>query len=130
MPRKKKKPIEALPPLTIAPCARCGASCMVRAPDVAEESTPIVTIRAATTTRGMCRECAAHWWLFSVDGLRWSVREANDGVGVLCYPNVQAALARLLGLMHPELAGCDWERLIAQRDLPWPADWALPEDKT
>lgn len=115
------------PPLTITPCARCGIACMVRQQDDPPPA-PTVTLRAATTTRGMCRECAAHWWLMSVDGIRWAVMQASDGFGMLAYSNVQIVLSAVLGMMHPELAGCDWARMLEQQDLPWPDDWRLPKD--
>lgn len=132
MPRKKKGLFEPIgkpaPPLTVADCARCGVSCMVRVQEQPLQ-TGEVSLRAATTTRGMCRECAAHWWIFSVDGLRWALEAAPDGPGILQFPNVQSALNNVLGMMHPELAGCDWARMEAQWSLPWPDDWALPKDE-
>ena len=98
----------------------------MRVPCADTEGHPFVALRAATTTRGMCAECAAHWWLLSVDGIRWAV--AESGAWVLEQPTIQAALSRVLGMMHPELATLDWGRLLAQWDLPWPDDWTLPAD--
>jgi len=129
MTHKKKKPTEApaLPPLSIVPCARCGVSCMVRAPDAAEENHPFESVRAARTARGLCAPCIAHWWLFTVDGVRWTLRDS--GPAILKTPAIQHALTRLLAMMHPELATLDWSILLAQWDLPWPDDWTLPVDK-
>jgi hypothetical protein len=98
---------------------------MVRSPYLPAVDFPLVELRPATQPRGLCEECAAHWWIFSIDGLRWSFQ---DGPGVLCMPIVQAELGRILGLMHPALGRLDWGRLIAQWDLPWPDDWRLPKD--
>ena len=43
----------------------------------------------AQTTRGLCEECAAHWWLFSVDPLRWSFQA---GPGLLAFGTVRQEL--------------------------------------
>ena len=113
------------PPRAIVACARCGEACQIREqPNARPEA--VITLRAATTDRGTCRECATHWWLFSVDGLRWGLSEY--GPGIVSHLPAQEALARVLGMMHPELAGCDWNKLQAQWDLPWPDDWKLPVD--
>lgn len=108
----------------LATCARCGQRCRI---GVACSRTDyaLVVLTPATAARGLCAECAAHWWLFSVDGLRWSFA---DGPGVLRMPAVRVALGRLLGAMHPKLGALDWDRLIAQWDLSWPHDWQLPRD--
>jgi len=112
--------------LSIAPCARCAKSCLIRSPSLPlADTSGLATLVPATAPGGLCEECAAHWWIFSRDGLRWAF---SDGPGVLAQPNVQAALGRVLGLMHPALAQLDWERLLAQWDLPWPPDWELPGD--
>lgn len=104
-----------------APCARCGTICIL-GPPCPRIDYPLWTLEPAQKPGGLCVTCAAHWWIFSIDGFRWSFR---DGPGVLEYPTVQAAIARLLGQMHPELATVDWGRLLAQWELPWPKDWAL-----
>jgi hypothetical protein len=63
----------------------------------------------------------------TVDGLRWGFAEDRDRfLFVLRLPAVQQRLGAALGRMHPELGTLDWGRLIAQWDLPWPDDWALP----
>lgn len=114
------------PLLSTVPCARCGKSCLIRSPylPIADER-GLPTLVPATTARGLCEECAAHWWIFSVDGLRWAFA---DGPGVLTLPTVQRELTRLLGWMHPALGALDWQQLLAQWELPWPEDWALPND--
>lgn len=111
--------------MSTVPCARCGKACLIGAPHPRADYALIV-LAPAQAALGMCEECAAHWWIFSVDGLRWSFQ---DGPGVLRLPVVQAELGRVLGLMHPALAALDWGRLIAQWDLPWPKNWALPSEQ-
>lgn len=87
---------------------------------------PLVQLIPATTPRGMCACCAAHWWLYSVDGIRWACEQSTGDI--LRMPGVRQALSGLLGMMHPELGRIDWGRLLAQWDMPWPADWQLPRD--
>jgi len=89
------------------------------------DTSGLPTLVPSTAPGGLCQECAAHWWIFSRDGLRWSF---SDGPGVLAWPVVQAELGRVLGWMHPALGALDWPRLLDQWDLPWPSDWALPSD--
>lgn len=113
------------PYLTIAACLRCGKACLIRAPYEPAVNYALATLRPAQMTRGLCEECAAHWWLFSVDGLRWTF---EHGYEMLCFTSVRAQLSRLLGLMHPALGQVDWNRLMAQWDLPWPDDWKLPKE--
>lgn len=110
------------PLLSIVHCARCAKSCLIRSPAYPALSHPLVLLAPATQPRGLCEECAAHWWLFTRDGLRWAF---SDGPGVLALPMVQAELGRILGWMHPALGALDWQRLLDQWDLPWPEDWAL-----
>jgi hypothetical protein len=112
--------------LSIVPCARCAKACLIRSPLAPPaDRGGLVVLVPATTARGLCEECAAHWWIFSVDGFRWAFQ---DGPGVLCWPAVQRELSRLLGWMHPALGAIDWQQLLNQWDLPWPDDWALPSD--
>lgn len=106
-----------------AGCARCGTICRVVGPSPRVDY-PLAVLTAATTPRGLCADCAAHWWLFSVDGLRWGLQDF--GPWVLSLPPVQQSLGRILGKMHAELGACDWNGMIARWDLPWPTDWALP----
>jgi hypothetical protein len=114
------------PLLSIVPCARCAKSCLIRSPSLPAVGDPLTSLVPATQPRGLCEECAAHWWIVSRDGLRWSL---SDGSDMLTWPAVQAELGRVLGWMHPALARLDWARLLAQWDLPWPDDWALPADR-
>lgn len=114
------------PLLSVAACARCNKACLIRSPYLPAVNFPLVELRPATTARGLCEECAAHWWLFNIDGLRWAFQESNGAI--LHYPNVQSELSRILGWMHPALEQLDWGRLLAQWDLPWPDDWTLPQD--
>lgn len=109
----------------VAPCKRCGVPCLVGATQPNEAPYPLVTMRAAQTADGLCSTCAAHWWLFTVDGLRWTFEE---GYGMLSFLGIRTRLNRLLGLMHPELGAVDWDRMIAQWSLPWPRGWELPND--
>lgn len=111
--------------LSIAHCTRCGKSCLLRSPVLPPVDHPLVMLTPATQPCGLCEECAAHWWIFTRDGLRWAFA---DGPGVLAYATVQAELGRVLGWMHPALGALDWARLIAQWDLPWPDGWKLPSD--
>lgn len=114
------------PLLSIVPCARCAKSCLIRSPYLPlADNRGLPALVPATQPRGLCEECAGHWWIVSVDGLRWAF---ESGPGVLTFPAVQAELARLLGWMHPALGKLDWAQLLEQWDLPWPADWALPSD--
>lgn len=85
----------------------------------------MATLVPATTARGLCEECAAHWWIFSRDGFRWAF---GDDPELLSLPAVQRELGRVLGWMHPALGNIDWGRLRAQWDLPWPEDWPLAQD--
>jgi hypothetical protein len=106
----------------VTPCPRCHRTCVAAQPYVRLDYALWVLEGAPS---GLCAECAAHWWLFSVDGLRWSFR---DGPGVLSYRTVQSELSRVLALMHPQLAAVDWDRLLSQWELPWPKGWELPRD--
>lgn len=127
MDRKERQTTrDQAPLLSIAHCARCSKSCLIRGPSLPAVDHPLVMLTPAKGPRGLCEECAAHWWLFSVDGLRWTLQES--GPELLCLDNVQAELWRVLGMMHPALGRLDWGRLIAQWDLPWPDDWKLPKD--
>lgn len=112
--------------LSIVPCARCTKSCLIRSPYLpAMNYGGLTTLVPATTGRGLCEECAAHWWLASVDGFRWGPIESPE---LLCLAAVQVELGRIMGLMHPALGNLDWGRLLDQWDLPWPDDWALAKD--
>jgi hypothetical protein len=113
------------PLLSIAHCARCAKSCLLRSPSLPTVGDPLATLTPATTPRGLCEECAAHWWIFSRDGLRWAFSESPE---LLTWPVVQAELGKVLGWMHPALGRLDWEKLIAQWNLPWPDDWRLASD--
>lgn len=106
-----------------AHCARCGVTCALGEPaPCIDYSLP--TLNAAQTTRGMCACCAVHWWLFTVDSIRWSIRDG--GKEVLALPVVQRLLSPLLAQMHPELGEVDWGRMLSQWDMAWPKDWMLP----
>jgi hypothetical protein len=112
--------------LSIAHCARCAKSCMIRSQyQQAMDYGGLATLVPATTAHGLCEECAAHWWLFSVDGFRWGLMDSPE---LLCLDAVQVELSRVLGWMHPALGRLDWAKLLDQWDLPWPDDWALPND--
>lgn len=111
-------------PFTAVNCPRCAKPCWIRQTSVPPDS-PFVALVPAITANGLCEECAAHWWLFTVDGLRWAFQ---DGPGVLCQANVQAVLTSVLTKVAPALGQLDWTRLLAQWDLPWPDDWTLPKD--
>lgn len=117
---------ESLPLFSVVNCPRCAKPCLIR-DTVQTYDSPFVRLEPAKTAQGLCEECAAHWWLFSIDGFRWSFQ---DGPGVLCMPIVQTELSRMMGLMHPALGTVDWGRMIAQWELPWPEDWTLPKDST
>lgn len=84
-------------------------------------------MKPAETQRGLCACCAVHWWLFSVDGLRWSL--SADGPALLGLATVRLLLAPVLNKQHPELGAVDWEQLISQWYLPWPAEYSLPTDR-
>lgn len=116
------------PLFQIAFCVRCALPCMIRAQPNEAPVWGLTVLRAAQTTRGMCRECAAHWWLFSIDGIRWAL--SDGGPWVLEQGAIQTALSGIMAQMHPELGALDWSRLLGQWDLPWPNDWELPKDKT
>lgn len=113
------------PLLSIVPCARCQKACLIRSPYLPSVGDPLASLVPATSTRGLCEECAAHWWLFSRDGLRWAFSACPE---LLTWPTVQAELGRVLGWMHPALGMVDWDRLLDQWDLPWPVDWQLARD--
>lgn len=113
-------------PLSIVHCARCAKSCLIRSPALPQADTSgLATLQPARHARGLCEECAAHWWIFSRDGLRWALTDSPE---LLALPAVQAELSRLLGWMHPALSRLDWARLLDQWDLPWPEDWPLAKD--
>lgn len=111
----------------IAHCARCLTPCEVRGPSPRLEHSQVVLV-AAGDDRGLCGCCAVHWWIFTVDGLRWAL--VATGPGLLSTAVVQGMLAPLLAQQHAELGAVDWMRMVAQWDLPWPPDWPLPEDRT
>jgi hypothetical protein len=110
----------------IAKCERCGVPCIVGAAPPNDAPHPLVTMRAAQTAHGLCVTCAAHWWLHSVDGIRWAVEDG--GPWVLGLRPIQEKLTPLMARMHPEFAALDWARMLAQWDMDWPKGWALPHD--
>lgn len=127
MDRKERQTTsDPAPPLTIATCPRCEKLCLLREPHPRLDYGLAVLV-PATATRGLCEECAAHWWLMTVDGIRWALTEER-GFEILQFRSIQSALSDILGQMHPALGQLDWGRLIAQWDLPWPDDWKLPKD--
>jgi hypothetical protein len=106
-------------------CLRCLTPCEVRGPSPRLKHTQVVLV-AAEDDRGLCASCAVHWWLHTVDGIRWAL--ASSGPGMLSMPALQHMLAPLLAQMHPDLGAVDWARMLDQWDLSWPLDWALPGD--
>lgn len=118
----------------LAFCLRCQKPCVISDAPAPAVDYGGFTLRPATSETGLCAECAAHWWLLTVDGIRWALVDgfhaalAHAGPDLFRREPVQAELAGVLGKMHPALAMLDWERLIDQWGLPWPAGWALPEE--
>lgn len=106
----------------ITHCARCLTPCEVRGPSVALDYTQAVLI-AAEDDYGLCATCAVQWWLHTVDPLRWMLQQS--GPGLLAQRPVQQQLIPVLARQHSELGALDWRRLVANWDLPWPADWRI-----
>ncbi len=104
-----------------APCERCGVTCSVGEKPEQGDVWPLIVMTPAQAPHGLCSCCAAHWWLYSVDGIRWALEMGRD---FLERADVQAALSRVMAHMHPEFATLDWGRVIEQWALPWPPDWA------
>jgi hypothetical protein len=115
-------------PGTLIPCARCGWPCQINPADPTRLPINIGgDIHAATHDRGLCLECAVHWWLLTIDGLRWALQES--GPLFLAQPQVQDILMRGLGaLPQPVTAQPNWRAIVAQWEKPWPADWPAPRD--
>lgn len=109
----------------IAPCERCGVPCLVGSVQPNEAPHPLVTMRAARSEHGLCVTCAAHWWLWTVDGIRWAVESRPWILGLT---PIQEKLTTLMARMHPEFATLDWTRLLAQWEMAWPTGWELPRD--
>ena len=109
----------------IVHCARCLTPCEVRGPSPRLNYSQVVLV-ATESDRGMCACCAVHWWLFSVDALRWALEKTPQ---MLRQPAVQARFVPLLKQMHEELGAVDWGRMLAQWDAPWPDDWSLPDGR-
>lgn len=108
---------------TTSPCKRCGVRCVTGRVVGERQVYPLVTMKAAQSEDGLCSCCAAHWWLYTVDGIRWALEEGGNAV--LRYPQIQKMLSALMAHMHPEFGSLDWGRLLEQWQLPWPDDWAL-----
>jgi hypothetical protein len=96
-------------------CLRCGKLCQSRGPGNADAR----LLRRAES--GYCPDCAATEFLLGVDTLR----EMLDlrGPAVLRKSHYQAQFARILASGHSDAAPgeIDWERVIANWDLPFPA---------
>ena len=102
------------------PCRRCYRACVVRPDDpVTMPVYGTVGVRAARSTEGLCLECALHWWLYTVDGLRWAV-----GPELLALPVVQGLI---LSVFETPLT-IDWTRLLRNWERPWPKGWELPTE--
>jgi hypothetical protein len=109
----------------LSPCERCGVPCVVGAVQPGATPPASVYMQAAQTEHGLCVTCAAHWWLCSVDGIRWAV---ESGPWVLGLGAVQEQLTPLMARMHPEFGSLDWGKMLAQWGMDWPQGWALPHD--
>jgi hypothetical protein len=117
-------------PETLTRCLRCRWPAAVRPDERAFlPPVPLYGMRAAQRAQGLCFECALHWWLFTVDGLRWAA--GDNGPHVLALPQVQAMIGRALERMgtHIDPQAINWRVLIAQWDLAWPEGYELPSDE-
>jgi hypothetical protein len=84
---------------------------------------PLIVMRAAQTPHGLCATCAAHWWLWTVDGIRWAIGDGEPCA--LTLRPIQEKLSTIMARMHPAFATLDWARMLAQWRMPWPDGWAL-----
>lgn len=110
----------------LSPCERCGVVCKVGEKDERGDVWPLTIMIPTQTKHGLCVTCAAHWWLWTVDGIRWAIGDSEPWV--LGLEAVQEKLTPILARMHPEFGALDWGKMLAQWSMPWPKGWALPKD--
>lgn len=76
-------------------------------------------LRRAQTPDGLCATCAVRAWLATSPLAR---QLTETGPQAMLLPHVQAGFGRLMqaGLAEMAPAEIDWERLVAEWDLPLP----------
>ena len=98
-------------------CQRCSAKCRVN-PIAGSQAT---MLKRGQSPKGLCINCAAHDWLRNTYPANLLL--ARSGPKSLAFPCIQEQFAGLMTMAHSDARPdeIDWERIVANWDLPFPS---------
>ena len=112
----RKEPMSVAPSGAACACLRCGAACKV-APVPGSTAT---MLKRGRTPKGLCVNCAVHDWLRNTYPANLLL--ARSGPKSLAHPHIQEQFAGLMTMAGSDARPdeIDWERIVANWDLPFP----------